>query len=175
MAPLIYVLFYTDCLISVTCSSALLYTRLLLVETANNASNAIHFQGLFAVLSRFLCGPSTHVLSLESAAAIAAGPGGAAISSAAAANAANAANAATDAKTAFKSLALRRPDLSKGPGWPIIVGFTLAFAATYPVHMYVAEVYVTENFSFLLVKYCVGFLFVLFVPLITLVLEEEIR
>lgn len=68
-----------------------------------------------------------------------------------------------------------RVQANKGPGWGIIVGFTLAFVSTYPLHMYVAEVYLLDNFAFLLTKYCAGFLFVLFVPLITLALEKEIR
>ena len=65
----------------------------------------------------------------------------------------------------------------KGPGWGIIACFTLAFVTTYPVHMYVAEVYLADgdNFTFLFIKYCVGFLFVILVPLIALLLEPDIR
>ena len=53
--------------------------------------------------------------------------------------------------------------------------FTLAFVTTYPVHMYVAEVYLTDNFTFLFIKYCIGFLFVILVPVIALLLEADIR
>ena len=64
----------------------------------------------------------------------------------------------------------------KGPGWGIIVCFTLAFVTTYPVHMYVAEVYLTDdNFTFLFIKYCVGFLFVILVPVFAILLEGDIR
>ena len=43
--------------------------------------------------------------------------------------------------------------------------------------MYVAEVYLADgdNFTFLFIKYCVGFLFVILVPLIALLLEPDIR
>ncbi len=42
--------------------------------------------------------------------------------------------------------------------------------------MYVAEVYVVgDDFAFLFVKYCLGFLFVLFVPVVVLLLEADIR
>jgi hypothetical protein len=34
-----------------------------------------------------------------------------------------------------------------GPGWPLILGFTAAFLVTYPIHMYVAEVYVEDRFK----------------------------
>ena len=71
---------------------------------------------------------------------------------------------------------LRRPDWRRGPGWGIIVGFTVSFLATYPVHMYVAEVYVLhDSFAFLFVKYCLGFLFILFVPLVILLADGNIR
>ena len=54
--------------------------------------------------------------------------------------------------------------------------FTLAFVTTYPVHMYVAEVYLTDdNFTFLFIKYCVGFLFVILVPVFAILLEGDIR
>lgn len=66
-------------------------------------------------------------------------------------------------------------NVGTGPGWRLIIGFTIVFVFTYSIHMYVAEVYVTDNFTFLLVKYCVGFLFVLFVPLVTLASEDDIR
>ncbi len=78
--------------------------------------------------------------------------------------------------TSLRLRRLRRPDTRKGPGWGIIAGFTAAFLATYPVHMYVAEVYVLgDSFAFLFVKYCLGFLFIVFVPLVILVLEGNIR
>ena len=41
------------------------------------------------------------------------------------------------------------------PGWPIIFGFTIVFLATYPLHMYVAEVYLSDpgsSFAFLIAK-----------------------
>ena len=41
------------------------------------------------------------------------------------------------------------------PGWPIILGFTIVFLATYPLHMYVAEVYLSDpgsSFAFLIAK-----------------------
>ncbi|TRY61503.1 hypothetical protein TCAL_05713 [Tigriopus californicus] len=60
-------------------------------------------------------------------------------------------------------------------GWGIIIGFTLVFALTYTLHMYVADVYIHDHFVFLLVKYCLGFVFVILVPVITLCLEKEIR
>lgn len=60
-------------------------------------------------------------------------------------------------------------------GWGIIIGFTLVFSVTYTLHMYVAEIYIHDHFAFLLVKYCVGFVFVILVPVITLCLEKEIR
>lgn len=126
------------------------------------------FQSVFSIFSHFLC-HSRHVTQLESAAAMAAGPAGAAIH-----NAAMQAQANADKTSAFRN-ALRRPNLSKGPGWGIIASFTAAFLLTYPMHMYVAEVYIADNFHFLMVKYCVGFLFVIFVPILTLVLETEIR
>ncbi len=76
---------------------------------------------------------------------------------------------------------LHRPDLRKGPGWGVVVGFTVAFLATYPVHLYVAEVHLpaTEDdgggFAFLLVKYCLGFLFLVLVPVVVLATEPGIR
>ena len=41
------------------------------------------------------------------------------------------------------------------PSWPIIIGFTIVFLATYPLHMYVAEVYLSDpgsSFAFLIAK-----------------------
>ena len=64
---------------------------------------------------------------------------------------------------------------NKGPSWGIIVGFTAVFLCTYPLHMYVAEVYALDSFAFLVVKYCFGFLFVIFIPVVTLVMEKDIR
>lgn len=72
----------------------------------------------------------------------------------------------------------QQPHKREGPGWAIIVGFTVVFLATYPLHMYVSEVYLADNvysFEFLLAKYCLGFLYLLFVPLVTLTLQREIR
>ena len=66
----------------------------------------------------------------------------------------------------------------EGPGWPIIVGFTLVFLATYPLHMYVSEVYLADDgssFAFLLLKYCAGFLYLIFIPIVTLAFQAEIR
>ncbi len=63
----------------------------------------------------------------------------------------------------------------KGPGWPIIVAFTLVFLLTYPLHMYIAEVYLDTDFTFLLAKYCLGFLYVICIPLITILAQKEIR
>ena len=43
------------------------------------------------------------------------------------------------------------------PSWPIIIGFTIVFLATYPLHMYVAEVYLSDpgsSFAFLIAKVC---------------------
>ena len=90
------------------------------------------------------------------------------------------------------------------PSWPIIIGFTIVFLATYPLHMYVAEVYLSDpgsSFAFLIAKvllehqsslviiqyyqcfiseqhlqwntllfffqYCIGFLYVIFIPIVT--------
>jgi len=61
------------------------------------------------------------------------------------------------------------------PDWAIIFGFTVILVATYPLHMYFAEVYLPESFSFLLAKYCIGFLFVICIPVLTLILRREIR
>lgn len=63
----------------------------------------------------------------------------------------------------------------KGPGWLIIVAFTLVFLGTYPLHMYIAEIYLHNDFTFLLAKYFVGFLYVILIPLITLIAQKEIR
>ena len=41
------------------------------------------------------------------------------------------------------------------PSWPIIIGFTIVFLATYPLHMYVSEVYLSDpgsSFAFLIAK-----------------------
>lgn len=62
-----------------------------------------------------------------------------------------------------------------GPGWLIIISFTVVFLGTYPLHMYVAEMYLKNDFSFLLVKYFVGFLYVILIPMITLIAQKEIR
>ena len=62
-----------------------------------------------------------------------------------------------------------------GPGWLIIISFTVVFLGTYPLHMYVAEIYLKNDFSFLLVKYFVGFLYVILIPMITLIAQKEIR
>ena len=68
------------------------------------------------------------------------------------------------------------PIHKKGPGWIIIVSFTLVFLVTYPLHMYIAELYLEDNdFIFLLAKYCIGFLYVIFIPMIILILQTEIR
>ena len=72
----------------------------------------------------------------------------------------------------------QQPHRKEGPGWGIIIGFTIVFLATYPLHMYVAEVYLADDqnsFFFLLLKYCVGFLYLIFVPIVTLSLQKEIR
>jgi hypothetical protein len=64
------------------------------------------------------------------------------------------------------------------PGWPIIIGFTIVFLSTYPLHMYVSEVYLADSgssFAFVMAKYCIGFLYVIFVPIVTLCLKKEIR
>lgn len=66
-------------------------------------------------------------------------------------------------------------DEKKGPGWPIIIAFTIVFLATYPLHMYFAELYLDNDFNFLLAKYCMGFLYVIFIPVITLIAQKEIR
>ena len=63
----------------------------------------------------------------------------------------------------------------KGPGWLIIIAFTAIFLGTYPLHMYFAELYLQNDFTFLLAKYCVGFLYVVLIPFITLVAQREIR
>ena len=47
------------------------------------------------------------------------------------------------------------------PSWPIIIGFTIVFLATYPLHMYVAEVYLSDpgsSFAFLIAKVYLQFL-----------------
>ena len=42
--------------------------------------------------------------------------------------------------------------------------------------MYIAELYLEDNdFIFLLAKYCIGFLYVIFIPMIILILQTEIR
>jgi len=151
-------------------------------------------QLLLLVFGRFVCGPSAGVRQLESAAAIAAGPAGAVLNRVTCKESADGgrnSGGGSDSPDVGRPVRLRadlrRPDPTKGPSWAIILGFTVAFAGTYSVHMYVAEVYVagdagyvySENaagpFVFLLVKYCAGFLFVLFVPLITLLTEPDIR
>ena len=41
------------------------------------------------------------------------------------------------------------------PGWPIIIGFTIVFLSTYPLHMYVSEVYLADSgssFAFVMAK-----------------------
>ena len=53
------------------------------------------------------------------------------------------------------------------PGWPIIIGFTIVFLATYPLHMYVAEVYLSDpgsSFAFLIAKVSEFLLFKSFIP-----------
>ena len=64
---------------------------------------------------------------------------------------------------------------SSGPDWAIIFGFTVIFVATYPIHMYLAELYLPDSFSFLVAKYCIGFLFVVCIPILTMILRKEIR
>ena len=52
------------------------------------------------------------------------------------------------------------------PGWPIIIGFTIVFLSTYPLHMYVSEVYLADSgssFAFVMAKvsiamYCYNFI-----------------
>jgi len=71
-----------------------------------------------------------------------------------------------------------QPHRKEGPGWAIIIGFTLVFLATYPLHMYISEVYLADDqssFFFLLLKYCVGFLYLIFIPIITLSIQTELR
>ena len=65
----------------------------------------------------------------------------------------------------------------KGPiGWFIIISFTLVFLVTYPLHMYIAELYLEDDdFVFLIAKYCIGFLYVILIPILTLVVEKPIR
>jgi hypothetical protein len=41
--------------------------------------------------------------------------------------------------------------------------------------MYLAEIYLPDSFSFLLAKYCIGFLFVVCIPVLTMILRREIR
>ena len=41
--------------------------------------------------------------------------------------------------------------------------------------MYLAELYLPDSFSFLVAKYCIGFLFVICIPILTLILRKEIR
>jgi len=41
--------------------------------------------------------------------------------------------------------------------------------------MYLAEAFLPDSFSFLLAKYCIGFLFVICIPVLTLILCREIR
>ena len=67
------------------------------------------------------------------------------------------------------------PAEEKGPGWLIIIAFTVVFLGTYPLHMYFAEMYLQNDFTFLLAKYCVGFLYVVLIPFITLIAQREIR
>ena len=62
-----------------------------------------------------------------------------------------------------------------GPGWLIIIAFTMVFLGTYPLHMYIAEIYLKNDFTFLLVKYFLGFLYVILIPMITLIAQKEIR
>lgn len=62
-----------------------------------------------------------------------------------------------------------------GPGWLIIIAFTMVFLGTYPLHMYVAEIYLKHDFTFLLVKYFLGFLYLILIPMITLIAQKEIR
>ena len=43
---------------------------------------------------------------------------------------------------------------------------------------HISEVYLaddTRSFAFLLLKYCVGFLYLIFIPIVTLAFQEEIR
>lgn len=122
-----------------------------------------YFQVLISVCSYFLC-QSSHVSQFEAAAMMAAGPAGPQMRAAS--------NMNNSATSTFNAIARRA---AKGPSWVIILGFTAAFVTTYPVHMYVAEVYIHDRFTFLFVKYCLGFLHVIFVPLITLSTQEDIR
>ena len=62
-----------------------------------------------------------------------------------------------------------------GPGWLIIIAFTMVFLGTYPLHMYIAEIYLKNDFTFLLVKYFLGFLYVVLIPMIVLIAQKEIR
>ena len=65
---------------------------------------------------------------------------------------------------------------AKGPGWCMIISFTLVFLVTYPLHMYIAELYLEDNdFVFLIAKYCIGFLYVILIPMITLIVQKDIR
>ena len=131
----------------------------------NSCLLSISFQVVMTTTNRLFC-TSTHVGQIEAAAAMAAGPAGAAV------QAASASNDASNVTNVFHNVARRA---NKGPGWDLIVAFTVAFLATYPIHMYFAEVYIMDDFAFLFVKYCLGFLFVIFVPIITLSLQADIR
>ncbi len=41
--------------------------------------------------------------------------------------------------------------------------------------MYIAEIYLLSDFTFLLAKYCLGFLYVICIPVITILAQKEIR
>ena len=62
----------------------------------------------------------------------------------------------------------------------IIIGFTIVFLFFYPVQMYIAEVYVADDerysmFTFMVSKYCFGWLHIVSVPLIILGMRRDIR
>ena len=42
--------------------------------------------------------------------------------------------------------------------------------------MYIAELYLEDDdFVFLIAKYCIGFLYVILIPMLTLIVQKEIR
>ena len=58
------------------------------------------------------------------------------------------------------------------PGWPIIIGFTIVFLSTYPLHMYVSEVYLADSgssFAFVMAKVSIGMYCYKFIQKITVI------
>ena len=56
-----------------------------------------------------------------------------------------------------------------------LFGLVLSYLSTYTLHMLVSEIYITDSFTFLIVKNICGFLFLIIVPIHIIISQEDIR